>query len=50
MIDDHTVRFTFPETDSTAMMKFRGMHVGSSKFWKELGFVDKKTGKAEGHW
>ncbi len=50
VIDDHTVRFTFPETDSAAMMKFRGMHVGSSKFWKELGFVDKKTGKAEGHW
>ena len=50
IIDDHTVRFTFPQTDSAAMMKFRGMHVGSTKFWDELSFIDKKTGKAEGHW
>lgn len=50
IIDDYTVRFTFPKPDSSAMMKFRGMHVASTKFWDELGFIDKKTGKAESHW
>ena len=50
VIDDHTVRFVFPATDSAAMMKFRGMHVASTKFWNELGFKAKDTGKAEGHW
>ena len=46
--DDDTVRFVFPDADSAALMKFRGMHVASTKFWNELGF--KKNGSAEGHW
>jgi len=50
VVDDYTVRFTFPEPDASALMKFRGMHVGSTKFWDEGGFVHKKTGTAEGHW
>lgn len=50
VVDDHTVRFVFPETDGAAMMKFRGMHVGSSAFWEQLAFVDKETKSAEGHW
>jgi len=50
VIDAHTVRFTFPETDGSAFMKLRGMHVGSTRFWNELGFIDEKTGKAESHW
>ncbi len=50
VLDDYTVRFTFPRTDAAAIMKFRGMHVGSTKFWDTGGFVDKKTGTAESHW
>lgn len=50
VIDDHTVRFTFPKADGAAMMKFRGMHVGSTAFWDKLGFIDAKKKNAEGHW
>ena len=50
VIDDYTVRFTFPEADSSSMMKFRGMHVASTKFWTDLGFRSKKTGTGEGSW
>ena len=50
VVDDYTVRFVFPSTDSAALMKFRGMHVASTKFWNELGFKAKDSGKAEGHW
>ncbi len=50
VVDDYTVRFIFPETDGAAMMKFRGMHVGSSAFWDKLAFVDPETKSAEGHW
>lgn len=50
VVNDYTIRFTFPDSDSSTFMKLRGMHVGSTRFWNELGFIDKKTGKAEGHW
>ena len=50
VVNDYTIRFTFPEPDTSTFMKLRGMHVGSTRFWNELGFIDKKTGKAEGHW
>ena len=50
VIDDHTVRFVFPSTDSAAIMKFRGMHVASTKFWDTNGFKNKKAGNAEGNW
>ena len=50
IVDDHTVRFVFPSTDSAAIMKFRGMHVASTKFWDTNGFKNKKAGNAEGHW
>ena len=50
LVDDYTVRFVFPATDSAAMMKFRGMHIASTKFWNELGFKKKSSGDAEGHW
>jgi len=50
VVDDYTVRFTFPQPDAAAIMKFRGMHVGSTKFWRELGFKDQTTGSAESHW
>ena len=50
VVDDYTVRFTFPQPDAAVFMKFRGMHVGSTRFWNELGFIDKKKGTAEGHW
>ena len=48
--DDYTVDLVLPEPDSAAFMKLRGMHVPSDAFWTKLGFVDKKTGSAEGHW
>jgi ABC-type transport system substrate-binding protein len=50
VVDDYTVRFTFPKPDGAAMMKFRGMHVGSSAFWDKLAFVDAEKKNAEGHW
>ena len=50
VVDDYTVRFTFPKADGASMMKFRGMHVGSSAFWDKLGFVDTEKKNAEGHW
>ena len=48
--DDYTIDLLLPEPDSAALMKLRGMHVPSNGFWDKLGFVDKKTGTAEGHW
>lgn len=48
--DPYTVRMTFPEGDSAALMKLRGMHEPSNAFWTKLGFVDPKTGSATGHW
>jgi len=50
VVDDHTVRFTFPAPDAAALMKFRGMHIGSTKFWDTNGFVDRESGTAESHW
>ena len=50
VVDDNTVRFTFPQPDGAAVMKFRGMHVGSSAFWDKLAFVDAEKKNAEGHW
>ena len=50
IVDDYTVRFVFPTTDSASIMKFRGMHVASTRFWNDLGFKSKSAGNAEGHW
>lgn len=50
VVDDHTVRFSFPRPDAAALMKFRGMHIGSTKFWDSNAFIDKSTGTAESHW
>lgn len=50
IIDDHTVRFIFPSPDGASIMKFRGMHIGSSAFWDKLAFVDAEKKNAEGHW
>lgn len=48
--DDYTLDIVLPEPDSAAFMKLRGMHVPSNAFWDKLGFVDKKSGSANGHW
>ncbi len=48
--DDYTVRMEFPEPDAGAIMKLRGMHVGSTAFWDKLGFIDQEKKNAEGHW
>ena len=50
VVDDYTVRFVFPAADSGAIMKFRGMHVASTKFWNTNAFKNKKSGNAEGNW
>lgn len=50
VVDDHTVRMRFPGGDSAALMKLRGMHIPSTRFWDEWGFIDPETGSAEGHW
>jgi ABC-type dipeptide transport system, periplasmic component len=50
IVDDYTVRFTFPKPDGAAIMKFRGMHIGSSAFWDKLAFIDAEKKSAEGHW
>lgn len=50
VVDDYTARFIFPQSDASAIMKLRGMHVGSTKFWDLGGFINKKTGTAEAHW
>ena len=50
VVDDHTVRFAFPEPDGLVLAKFRGMHVASSRFWDEEGFGYRKLGTGEGHW
>ena len=50
VVDGETVRMRFPGGDSAAVMKLRGMHLPSTRFWNEWGFVDPKTGSAEGHW
>ena len=50
VVDRFNVRMTFPEGDSAALMKLRGMHEPSNAFWEKLGFVNKATGSATGHW
>ena len=50
VVDDMKIRMTFPGGDSAAIMKLRGMHLPSTRFWNEWGFIDPKTGTAEGHW
>ena len=50
VVDDYKIRMKFPGGDSAALMKLRGMHLPSTRFWNEWGFIDPKTGSAEGHW
>ena len=53
VVDDHTLRFSFPGPDGLAIGKFRGFHVASSAFWNGKdapGFGYKKFGSGEGHW
>ena len=50
VIEGNKIRMTFPQKDSAALMKLRGMHLPSTRFWNEWGFRDPVTGSAEGHW
>ena len=50
VVDEYKIRMTFPGKDSAALMKLRGMHLPSTRFWNEWGFRDPETGSAEGHW
>jgi ABC-type transport system substrate-binding protein len=48
--DDYTIRWTFPEPDGIAVGKMRGFHIGSHRFWGEIGFGYRKLASGEGHW
>ena len=48
--DDYTIRWTFLEPDGIAVGKMRGFHIGSRRFWEEIGFGYRKPGSGEGHW
>jgi ABC-type transport system substrate-binding protein len=49
IIDDHTIRFDIAQVDAGTMMKLRGMHIGSQRFWNQGGF-ETPEGSAEGNW
>ena len=50
VIEGNKIRMPVPQKDSAALMKLRGMHLPSTRFWNEWGFRDPETGSAEGHW
>ncbi len=50
VLDEHTVRFRFPEPDGLAVGKMRGFHIASDDFWHKWGFGYTKSGSGEGHW
>jgi ABC-type transport system substrate-binding protein len=41
IIDRHTVRFSFPEPDGAALVKFSLLHLGNRQFYRELGWGEK---------
>ena len=49
-VDELTVRFHFPFPDGLAPAKLRGFHIGSPRFWRELGFGYLQHGTGEGRW
>jgi ABC-type transport system substrate-binding protein len=51
LVNDHCIRFTFPEPDGLALAKMRGFHVPSSSFWTEgPGFGYVREGSGNGNW
>jgi ABC-type transport system substrate-binding protein len=50
IVDDQLVRMHFPEPDGLVLGKFRGFHIMSSRFWRDLGFGYDRTSSGEGHW
>lgn len=50
VVDPMTVRMNFPDGDSAALMKLRGMHMPSNAFWEQVGFVNKDRRSASGNW
>ena len=50
VLDEHRIRFRFPEPDGLAVGKFRGFHIASSSFWRNKAFGYGKEGSGEGHW
>lgn len=47
---ERSVRLRFPQPDGGALAKLRAMHLGSTRFWDEIGFGYARTGTGEGHW
>lgn len=50
VVDEHTVRFHFPEPDGLAVGKLRAMHIMNEEFWDGPGFGYERQGSGEGHW
>jgi hypothetical protein len=50
VLDEHRIRFRFPEPDGLAVGKFRGFHIASPDFWRNKAFGYGKEGSGEGHW
>ena len=50
VVDPMLVRMEFPDGDSAALMKLRGMHMPSNAFWDKVGFVSAQNRSAEGNW
>ncbi len=41
IIEQDTVRFLFPETEGTALLKLSSMHIGNRQFYAEHGWGEK---------
>ncbi len=51
VVNDHCIRFHFPEPDGLAIAKMRGFHVPSRSFWtKGPGFGYAREGSGNGNW
>ncbi|GAC1444596.1 MAG: hypothetical protein NVS2B8_20190 [Vulcanimicrobiaceae bacterium] len=51
VVNDHKIRFNFPEPDGLALAKMRGFHVPSMSFWSEgPGFGYTREGSGNGNW
>lgn len=51
VVNDHLIRFRFPEPDGLALAKMRGFHVPSKTFWTEgPGFGYEREGSGNGNW
>lgn len=51
VVNDHCIRFHFPESDGLVLAKMRGFGVPGRSFWTERpGFGCAREGSGNGHW